>query len=171
MNREEAIRIIKIVLAVAEDFELVVNGEEFTKEKCKEAVDMAIKALEQQTCEDAVSRAAVLDIFADNADATRPYSKTWEEVKALPSVNPQPKMGWIPVSERLPEDYELVLFSTKTDRVFEGRYFADNTNCQWYAFRDETFACNNVVKECMQLPKHYEPQESEVSNENVGMGD
>ena len=90
MNREEAIRIIKIVLAVAEDFELVVNGEEFTKEKCKEAVDMAIKALEQQTCEDAVSRAAVLDIFADNADATRPYSTAWEEVKALPSVNPQP---------------------------------------------------------------------------------
>jgi hypothetical protein len=62
------------------------------------AFDMAIKALEQQTCEDAVSRAAVLDIFADNADATRPYSKTWEEVKALPSVNPQPKTGkWIDI--------------------------------------------------------------------------
>ena len=55
-----------------------------------EAHEMAIKALEQQTCEDAVSREAVLDIFADNADAVRPYSKTWEEVKALPSVNPQP---------------------------------------------------------------------------------
>ena len=45
MTREEAIRIIKIVLAVAEDFEITVQGEEFTEEKCKEAVDMAIKAL------------------------------------------------------------------------------------------------------------------------------
>lgn len=45
--------------------------------------------LEQQTCEDAVSREAVLGLFAKNADAVRPYSKTWKEVKALPSVNPQ----------------------------------------------------------------------------------
>ena len=36
-----------------------------------------------------MSRAAVLGLFAQNADAIRPYSKTWEEVKALPSVNPQ----------------------------------------------------------------------------------
>ena len=73
----------------------------------KEAVeiieDLCIKNLpsvnhaeKQELCEDAVSRQAVLDIFADNADAVRPYSKTWEEVKALPSVNPQPKTGyWI----------------------------------------------------------------------------
>lgn len=61
-----------------------------TNERDYEAMRVAIKALEQQTCEDAVSRQAVLDIFADNADAVRPYSKTWEEVKALPSVNPQP---------------------------------------------------------------------------------
>ena len=47
-------------------------------------------------CEDAVSREAVLGLFAQNADAIRPYSKTWEEVKALPSVKPQPKTGhWI----------------------------------------------------------------------------
>lgn len=62
---------------------------------------------------------------------------------------------WIPVSERLPEDSELVLFSTKTDRVFEGRYFADNTDRQWYSFRDETFAWNNVVTAWMPLPKTY----------------
>ena len=45
MTREEAIRIIKIVLAVAENFEITVQGEEFTEEKCEEAVDMAIEAL------------------------------------------------------------------------------------------------------------------------------
>ena len=62
---------------------------------------------------------------------------------------------WIPCSERLPEDRELVLFSTKTDRVFEGRYFADNTDRQWYSFRDETFAWNNVVTAWMPLPEPY----------------
>lgn len=62
----------------------------------KDCVRLVIKALEQQTCGDAVSREAVLGLFADNADAVRPYSKTWEEVKALPSVNPQSNVGhWI----------------------------------------------------------------------------
>lgn len=65
---------------------------------------------------------------------------------------------WIPVSERLPEDNELVLFSTKTDRVFEGRYFADNTDQQWYSFRDECFAWNNVVIAWMPLPKPYKAE-------------
>ena len=68
---------------------------------------------------------------------------------------------WIPVSERLPEDSELVLFSTKTDRVFEGRFFADNTDRQWYAFRDETFAWNNVVTAWMPLPKPYKAESEE----------
>lgn len=63
---------------------------------------------------------------------------------------------WIPVSERLPEDSQIVLFSTKTDRVYEGRYFADNTDRQWYSFRDETFAWNNVVTAWCELPTPYE---------------
>jgi hypothetical protein len=69
-----------------------------------------------------------------------------------------PNGGWIPVSERLPEDRELVLFSTKTDRVFEGRYFDDNTDHQWYAFRDECFAWNNVVTAWMPLPEPYKAE-------------
>ena len=68
---------------------------------------------------------------------------------------------WIPVSERLPEHYQNILFSTKTDRVFEGRYFKDETEHQWYSFRDECFAWNNVVTAWMPLPKPYEPQGSE----------
>ena len=67
-----------------------VVSRDFTCKDCETAFDMAIKALEQQTCEDAVSREAVLGLFAQNADAVRPYNKTWEEVKALPPVNPQP---------------------------------------------------------------------------------
>lgn len=51
MTREEAIRIIKIVLVVAEEFEITVQGEEFTEEKCNEAVEIVTKALEQEPCE------------------------------------------------------------------------------------------------------------------------
>ena len=49
-----------------------------------------------EPCEDCISRQAAIGLFAQNADAVRPYSKTWGEVKALPSVTAQPKMGrWI----------------------------------------------------------------------------
>ena len=79
MTREEAIRLL--------------SGLMF-KGKLKEALDMVIKALEQEPCEDAISRQAVLGLFAQNADAVSPYSKTWEEVKVLPTVTPQPEMGY-----------------------------------------------------------------------------
>jgi hypothetical protein len=88
--------------------------------------------------------------------------KSWDGMSeevidvAIKALEQEPKTGhWIPVSERLPEDSELVLFSTKTDRVCEGRYFADNTDRQWYAFRDEIFAWNNVVTAWMPLPEPY----------------
>lgn len=92
------------------------------------------------------------------------YNKNYYSLKgkealrvAVRGGTPLPKgHRWIPVSERLPEDSELVLFSTKTDRVFEGRYFADNTDRQWYAFRDECFAWNNVVTAWMPLPEPYQ---------------
>ena len=58
-----------------------------------EAYKIAFKALEQEPCEDCISRQAVLDIFAEKADATRPYSEAWETVKKLPPVTPQPKTG------------------------------------------------------------------------------
>ena len=72
----------------------------------------------------------------------------------MPPVTPQePK--WIPVSERLPEDRELVLCSSKRGGVFEGRYFDDETDCQWYAFRNDEFVRNDVIDAWMPLPKPY----------------
>ena len=68
---------------------------------------------------------------------------------------------WIPVSERLPENRENILFSTKTDRVFEGRYFDDNTDHQWYSFRDEIFVYNNIVTAWMPLPTSYKAESEE----------
>lgn len=151
-----------------------------------DALDMAIKALEQEPCGDSISRQAVLELVGDYDLSMGQVVKA---IHALPPVTPQPKTDkenihrereqaymqgyedackkyrqepkWIPVSEKLPEDYELVLFSTKTDRVFEGRYFADNTDHQWYAFRDECFAWNNVVTAWMPLPKPYKAESEE----------
>lgn len=68
---------------------------------------------------------------------------------------------WIPVSERLPEDEQEILFSTKTGRVHSGKYHDDDSANQWYSHRDKCRAWNNVVKAWMPLPKPYEPQESE----------
>jgi hypothetical protein len=65
------------------------------------------------------------------------------------------KPRWISTSERLPEDRELVLCSSKRGGVFEGRYFDDETDCQWYAFRNDEFVRNDVIDAWMPLPKPY----------------
>lgn len=130
--------------------------------------EMAIKTLKQESNEDCISRAKALEMLGDEPENWTDTEKEIQEVndyrwfksilEELPSVTPQ-QTRWIPVSERLPEDRELVLFSTKTDRVFEGRYFDDNTDRQWYSFRDDTFAWDNVVTAWMPLPEPYKESE------------
>ena len=71
---------------------------------------------------------------------------------------------WIPVSERLPEDGQEILFSTRTGRVYSGKYHDDNSANQWYSYRDKCNAWNNVVTAWMPLPKPYKT-ESEGKNE------
>lgn len=93
----------------------------------EEVEKMAIKALKQEPCKDAISRKAVLDGLANIAkekarsDAQKALmGRVMFFTEKLPPVNPQkpicpsagidcedcpayePKTGWIPVSERLP---------------------------------------------------------------------
>ena len=69
------------------------------KNPCKRAVILgkAIKALEQEPCEDAISRQAVRHIL--NHEVKMPikvWKKVFELVDDLPPVTPQPKTGhWI----------------------------------------------------------------------------
>ena len=132
-------------------------------EESHTAMMMAIKALEQQTCEDAISREdALMALTGEWTESTDELIHRFiRRIRTLPSVKPQPK--WIPVSERLPEDEQEILFSTKTGRVHSGKYHDDDSANQWYSHKDKCRAWNNVVIAWMPLPQPYEPQESEVS--------
>ena len=71
----------------------------FSEEKKYEAYDVAIKALEQEPCEDCISRESVFAIAGDSCLDLNSYEDTKEfcdEIKDLPPVTPQPKTGgWI----------------------------------------------------------------------------
>ena len=98
MTREEAILCIKGIKNLGHDM--------FTEQKdFQECLDMAIKAIEQEPCDDCVSRQAVLKIVNGGGGSHELYvvfERLTREVKALPPATPTQK--WIPVSERFPEE-------------------------------------------------------------------
>lgn len=57
----------------------------------REAVQMAIKALEQEHCEDCVSRQAVLEIFGNVHPLDYNANAYIIRIKELPSVQPKQK--------------------------------------------------------------------------------
>ena len=123
-----------------------------------EAIKHAEEVVEEQENKFSISG----EFLGNNADCKKcaeEHRQLAEWLKELKQLREQTR--WIPVSEGLPEDREIILFSTKTDCVFVGRYFDDNTNCQWYAFCDEAFAWNNVVTAWMPLPEPYKAERSE----------
>jgi len=108
MTREEAKGILE---------EIKINDDcltQYTK-GFDEAIEMAIKALEQEPCDDAISRESVkaeyrrrfIENLTDNArgiDLTRyvdiDCEKFNEFIDSIPSINPQPKIGhWIQTNE------------------------------------------------------------------------
>ena len=66
-----------------------------------------------QHCEDCISRQAVDELSKELVHTTRDKAdflcNFWEGLQKLPPVTPKKKTGWIPVSERLPEEFESVL--------------------------------------------------------------
>jgi len=133
-------------------------------DELNEALDMAIKALEQQPCGNAIDRAEAIKIASGYCHP----ANVAKELAKLPSVNPQPcgdaidrklvcafiaglisddgerkkgleyirnmppvnptKTGWIPVSERLPEDRREVLVTAywhETYQVMMASYYGD----------------------------------------------
>ena len=119
-----------------------------------QAIDMAIKALEQQPCKDCISREAVRKLICQNNDKygySDRFHEFTERCLQLPSVTP--KTRWIPVSERLPKDLEPVNFTWVNhnpesyyadikDKPFTatGVYF----NGQWYWW---STLCTDILAE------------------------
>lgn len=64
-------------------------------------------------CSDCISRQAVDELSKELVHTTRDKAdflcNFWEGLQKLPPVTPKEKTGWIPVNERLPEEFESVL--------------------------------------------------------------
>ena len=88
MTREEAIKRLKEARNTIQPFQYV-----------NEAIDYAIKLIEQKPCEDCVGKQAVAEVLLKYAHT--PTGKAFAEflvsqINALPPVTPQPKTGhWI----------------------------------------------------------------------------
>lgn len=94
MTNEEAIEILNGIAPMPRRC----DGKSTTHLLVMEALEMAIKALEQQPCEDCISRRALLDNLEKpmnwtDSDAElqeqRDYEGFVELVKSMPSVQPQ----------------------------------------------------------------------------------
>jgi hypothetical protein len=114
-----------------------------------------IDTLEQEPCEDAVSREFLLSDLLLKAQGEKNVSIKWleEYINSLPPVKPQ-EPRWIPVSERLPEKEKEVLVSgydTYGKKIIIARYQGEQYG----------FTCG-LVSAWMPLPKPYKA-ESEVN--------
>ena len=132
MTKEEAISILKERI----DTYIVCHGEEDTvaisiDNVDVEAFDMAIKALELESCGDCVSREEVLKLAKDYGSKT--YLIPILSVKALPPV--LPTQDWIPVSERLPRTANTYLVTLQGTGELKGAEnevaFATWVNKDW----------------------------------------
>lgn len=100
MTREEAIEVIEQDIPCERDTDLI------------EAFEMAIKALKQEPCEDAISREYLFKVLDDFCGHDRTATITLDTladiVYDMPSVKPQePKTGhWILADEQNKEDVE-----------------------------------------------------------------
>jgi hypothetical protein len=131
-----------------------------------EAFGMAIKVLEQQPCEDCISRADILDAietwdkFGVNAeqklirwqDHYVPYvhlDDVKNAIANMPSVTPQ-QTRWIPVSKELPEENIHVLCQFYMGGMAEC-YHAHGV---WHIVGGYRISCDEVVA-WMPLPEPY----------------
>ena len=101
MTREE-IEKLPIIIAMVLDESVLVDTKEKIHEKLTEVCNLAIKALEQEPCEDAISRQAELE-YIEGSEAELGHSSENElvcqDIKELPPVTPQPKTAYVIVDE------------------------------------------------------------------------
>jgi hypothetical protein len=138
-------------------------------------------------CDDAISRQAAENITWDEpsyTDALNVLTEVRDKIRALPSVTPKPRTGWIPFTYRpatdeekkdfakrtgydeedidtilncqLPEDGETVLITDRLGNVEVDTFINDGDGCY--------FECNcdmDDVKAWMPLPAPYKAESEE----------
>ena len=90
------------------------------------------------------------------------YAQIMEYIDKIPSVNPQPKTGWISVSERLPENSGnyLITYCLRDEmETQEAVYVKDEEEDKWLDITGIEITL--AVIAWMPLPLPFEPQESE----------
>ena len=72
------------------------------------------------------------------------------------------EQGWIPVSERLPEENKKVIIFTKTENLYVGTYCQnmDKTQNGLFLIRDNIYMQIDRIAAWMPMPEPY--RESEV---------
>lgn len=148
------------------------TGEKYTEPRNdmdKTTIDAcrgAIKLLEQEPWEDAVSRQAVLNTF-DKRFESIPVGQTTEilllrkDLRELPSVTPP---GWVTVSERIPKPNETEHLIAKYYLV--QNEYGDMMVARWdgkgwkQMYQSNSYLEDDVIA-WMPLPSPYELQESE----------
>lgn len=148
MTREEAIEILEDCKRFSETG----DGGKYPRYY---ALEMAIKALEQDPCEDCISKQALQEWIKDKSFGDIVVASE-HNFDCLPPVKPQePK--WIPCSERLPEEGKDVLACFYTG---EGNYKMMVSRRSDYNYWSGVGRTADMVA-WMPLPAPYKPQESE----------
>lgn len=138
-----------------------------------ENLEAISEILEQQPCEDAVSRQAVIKLLSYDW-ANRPAHKAVESVRNLPSATPKEKTGWIPVSEGLPEERKTItgpdMFIDPSDEVLVqmksgfmkvSRYWGSRERYKNRPWIDLSYPTTDEVIAWMPLPERYRDGDTE----------
>ena len=145
MTREEAINYLKRNFSIDED-----DASRYHNE----VLEFIIKALGQEPCEYAISREAVKELFQEGSVMGMYH---FLGIDKLPSVTPK-KEGWIPCSERMPENNGVYLVTiifdideTESGRDVTKAYFCSQSKKWQYFSNDEVVAW-------MPLPEPYKAE-------------
>lgn len=88
LTKQEAAKKLKTLCHACDRYPQCVNNDPI----CFKSLEMAIKALEQQPCEDAISRSEAIRVASGYCH----WANIPKELAKLPSVTPQQKTGrWI----------------------------------------------------------------------------
>ena len=169
-ERENALHCLRVMIdeEVCEECNLYgTTGTDHCEADCVRAV---IETLEQEPCNDCISRKEALkgvDMLC--LETSYDNEKVADMIRDLPPVSP--KQDWIPVAERLPEDEEDVLFQyekTITMGYHQHDTFPNiNTDMDetgWYDEQDN-FICETFDAIAWQpLPEPYKENKDESDN-------